>query len=90
MDDDASVAKECRGVRNSREEDVRVLGHVAWGWKRSGINFAVLASEVTDLTGVWLLRRAFVGVGDVVRVEMATCCCAIAIFGNGVDVNVVC
>lgn len=92
MDDDASITKERSRVGYSREEEVEIADLEAGGVESRIIYLAMLASEIADLTSRGLLRsctRALVGVCYVVRIEMAAGCCAVSVFRDGVDVDVV-
>ena len=92
MDDDASVAKEGIGVGNSRKEEVEVADLEARDIESCGVYFAVLARQIPDLASRCQLgsrTSTLVGVCYVVWIEMAAGCCAIAVFGDGVDVDVV-
>ena len=92
MDNNASIPKERRGVGYSREEEVAIADLEAGSAESRSVNFAMLASEVADLASrglLWACTRACVGVCYVVRVEMATSCCTIAVFRDWVDVDVI-
>ena len=92
MNDDASVAEECSGVWYRGEEEVKVLDLEATGCEGSGVYLAMLASQIAELTSrgyIGSAARAFVGVSDIVGVQVPSGCGAIAVFRNRVDVDVI-
>lgn len=89
VNDDASVAKIGWRFRVSGEVEVKV-GDLEVLLGCSVVDGAVFAAQITALAGRWLISIAWWCLAAAVRVEVAACARAVAIFGNRVDVDVVC
>jgi len=86
MEDEAPVAKKCADALESRGILVREcsIERIKTLW-----DLAMLATEVTDLAGLAIIRvaRWFLASGG--RIQMGERRCAIAVVGNGGDVEMV-